>query len=218
MPGDRHPEAPRLSSAHPRHALDGPLRDGDSFAEVELVGVACAGLRVDGVECTDVVLREPDLSGAELRDCAFRDAVFENPNLATTTFRGGTLTRVVVEGGRLTGLGLAETELRDCLWRGGGADMAAFRHARLAHVTFEACSLREADFSGMRGEHVRFHDCDLRGASFSHAELASSELRRCRMDDIEGVEGLRGTSMQLEELLTLTPAFARALGVGLLPD
>jgi hypothetical protein len=38
------------------------------------------------------------------------------------------------------------------------------------------------------------------------------------MDDIEGVEGLRGTSMQLEELLTLTPAFARALGVGLLPD
>ena len=218
MPGDRHPEAPRLSSAHPRHALDGPLRDGDSFAEVELVGVACAGLRVDGVECTDVVLREPDLSGAELRDCAFRDAVFENPNLATATFRGGTLTRVVVEGGRLTGLGLAETELRDCLWRGGGADMAAFRHARLAHVTFEGCSLREADFSGMRGEHVRFHDCDLRGASFSHAELASSELRRCKMDDIEGVEGLRGTSMQLDELLTLTPAFARALGVGLLPD
>jgi uncharacterized protein YjbI with pentapeptide repeats len=216
VPADRHPEAPRLSRDPPVRVVDGPLRDGDSFAEVELTGVTCAG-RVDGVECADVVLRGPDMAGAELRDCAFRDAVLDNPNVATTTVRGGSLTRVVVVGGRLTGLQIAETELRDCLWRGCGADMATLRHARLAHVTFEGCSLREADFSGMRGEHVRFVDCDLRGASFAHAELAQSEIRRCRLDDIEGVEGLRGVSLELDELVGLAPAMAQALGIGLLP-
>ncbi|HET7171247.1 MAG TPA: pentapeptide repeat-containing protein [Gaiellales bacterium] len=215
MPADRHPEAPRLLRDLAARAVAGPLRDGDSFDEVELAGVACVG-RVDGVECSGVVLRDPDLSGAELRDCAFRDAVFDNPNLATTTVRGGSLTRVVVEGGRLTGLQLAEAELRDCLWRGCGADMATIRHAKLAHVTFESCSLREADFAGMRGEHVRFVDCDLRGAAFHHAELAHSEMRRCRLDDLEGIQGLRGVAMELDELVGLAPVMAHALGIGLL--
>lgn len=217
MAPDRHPEAPRLSDAHPTEALGGPLRDDDSFAEVELGGVAGAGLRVDGVECVDVVLRDPDLSGAELRDCIFRDAVFASPNLATATIRGGLLTRVLVDGGRLTGLQVVEADVRDCRWRDCGADMATFRHARLEHVTFEGCSMREADFSGMRGAHVRFVDCDLRGASFHHAELTDSELRRCRLDDVEGVEGLRGTALELDELLGLAPTMARALGIAVLP-
>lgn len=218
MPADRHPEEPRLSSEHPTRALDGPLRDGDSFAEAELAGVACAGLRVDGVECADVVLRDPDLSGAELRDCRFRDAVFARPNLATATFRGGSLTRVMVDGGRLIGLNVTETEIRDCVWRGCGADMASFRHAKLERATFQDCSLREADFMGLRGDSVRFHDCDLRGATFHHAHFTSSEFRRCTMDDIEGIEGLRGTAMELEQMLTLAPALARALGVSLIGE
>jgi uncharacterized protein YjbI with pentapeptide repeats len=125
---------------------------------------------------------------------------------------------VVVDGGRLTGFQVVEADLRDCVWRASGADMATFRHARLAHVTFEGCSMREADFSGMRGEHVRFLDCDLRGATFRDAELTGSELRRCRLDGIEGVEGLRGAALELEELVGLAPALARALGIGLLGE
>jgi hypothetical protein len=38
------------------------------------------------------------------------------------------------------------------------------------------------------------------------------------MDDVEGVENLRGTSMELEQMLTLAPALARALGVGLIAE
>jgi uncharacterized protein YjbI with pentapeptide repeats len=216
MPAERRPGAPRLSRTHPAQAVDGPLRDGDSFVEVELGGVVSAGLRVDGVEGADVVLREPDLSGAELRDWAFRDAVLANPNLATATFRGGSLVRVMIREGRLTGLQVVEAELRDCVWHGCGADMATFRHARLEHVAFEGCSLREADFSGMHGRHVRFLDCDLRGASFRHAELADSELRRCRLAGVEGVEGLRGAALELEELVGLAPVLAEALGIRLI--
>jgi uncharacterized protein YjbI with pentapeptide repeats len=163
-----------------------------------------------------VVFRDAGFSGSVLVDPAFRDTVFERANLANATFRGGSLTRVLVAGGRLTGLQVAETEIHDVVWRACGADMATFRHARLERVTFEDCVLREADFTGVRGEWVRFHDCDLRGAGFSHAELTRSEFRRCRMDDIEGIEGLRGTAMELEQMLALAPAMARALGVRLL--
>jgi uncharacterized protein YjbI with pentapeptide repeats len=195
-----------------------PIADGDSFGGAEILGATCVGVHVAAVEATDVVFRGPDFTGSVLADLAFRDTILENASLANTTFRGGSFTRVVIDGGRLTGVQLAETEVRDCLWRGCGADMAAFRHAKLAHVTFEDCSLREADFTGVRGESVRFHDCDLRGATFGHAQFTSSEFRRCRMDDIEGIQGLRGTSLELEQLVTLAPALARALGLGLIAD
>lgn len=92
----------------------------------------------------NVVLRDPDLAGADRADAAIRDTVVENPNLATAMLQPA---------------------------RGG-----LHGHAR-----------------GV----VRFHDCDLRGARFLHAAFANSAFRRCRMDDIGGVEGLRGTSMQL---------------------
>jgi uncharacterized protein YjbI with pentapeptide repeats len=216
MAAQRDPEAPRLSAGLTLRVLDAPIGDGDALSEAELSGVSCAGRHIDGLECIDAVLRDPDMSGTELRDCTFRDTAFRNPNLATARILGGSLTRVAFDGGRLTGLQVAEADVRDVVWRGCGADMATFRHARLLHVSFQDCSLREADFSGMRGEVVRFTGCDLRGASFRHAELAGCEVRRCRLDDIEGVEGLRGASLEVDQLIDLAPALARAMGIGVL--
>jgi len=218
MPADRHPDPPRLPSSLAVDAAPGPIEDGDELVARDVRGLAAADARLAAVQFTEVLLRDADFTGSVLVDAVVRDVVFEHAKLANTTFRGGALTRVLVEGGRLTGLQVAETEIRDCVWRACGADMASFRHARLERVTFEDCVLREADFTGLRGDWVRFHDCDLRGAGFGHAEFSRSELRRCRMDDVEGVEGLRGTSMELEQMLTLAPAMARALGVALIAE
>ena len=216
MPADRHPEAPRLPDVLPERVAGAAVDDGDTLTEVELTGAAWAGVRADGVECTEVVLAEPDVSGSELLGWTLRDAVLRDANLANATIRGGEWTRVLVDGGRLTGLQVAEAELRDVVWRGCGADMAAFRHTRLAHVTFADCNLREADFTGIRAEHVRFLDCDLRQAAFHHARFAASELRRCRLEGVEGVEGLRGAAVEMGQLLELAPTLAHALGIGLL--
>jgi uncharacterized protein YjbI with pentapeptide repeats len=218
MPADRHPEAPRLPSSLTAEPDRRRIEDGAELAHREIAGAAWADVQVAAVRATEVVFRDADLTGSLLVDPAFRDTVFEHPKLANATIRGGSLSRVLIDGGRLTGFHVAETEIRDAIWRACGADMATFRHARLERVTFEDCSLREADFMGVRGAVVRFHDCDLRGANFRHAELTRSEFRRCRMDDIEGIEGLRGTSMELEQMVSLAPALARALGVGLIAD
>ncbi len=218
MPAERHPEPPRLPSSPPNLPFRGSIDDGEELGPGVIASATCVDAHLAAVRFTEVVLRDVDFTGSVLVDAAFRDTVFENAKLANTTLRGGSLTRVLVDGGRLTGLQIAETEMRDCAWQGCGADMASFRHAKLERTTFQDCSLREADFMGLRGDWVRFHDCDLRGASFVHAQFTSSELLRCRMDDIEGVEGLRGTSMELEQMLTLAPALARALGVSLLDE
>jgi len=218
MPTERHPEPPRLPGSLSGLPFRGSIEDGEAFREGEIVAATCIDAHVAAVDFTEVMLRDPDFTGSVLTDAAFRDTVLDNAKLANATLRGGSLTRVLVDGGRLTGLQVAETEIEDCVWRGCGADMASFRHAKLGRTTFEDCSLREADFMGLRGDWVRFHDCDLRGAGFAHAQFTNSEFRRCRMDDVEGIEGLRGTAMELEQMLTLAPALARALGVSLVGE
>jgi uncharacterized protein YjbI with pentapeptide repeats len=134
-------------------------------------------------------------------------------NVAGVVIQGGSLARVEIVRSRLTGITLAEAEVSDAVCRECAADMALLRHASLQRVTFDACTLRGADLMGARCDLVRFRDCDLTGASFAHARFSSSEFLRCRMDDVEGVEGLRGTSMEIEQMLTLAPAFAAALGI-----
>ena len=143
--------------------------------------------------------------------------VVREANLANMVIRGGALSRIEIVRCRLTGLALAETDVGDVACRECAADLATFRHARLTRVTFESCTLRGADFMGARCDHVRFSDCDLTGASFAQAHFTGSEFVRCRMDDVEGVDGLRGTSMEVEQMLTLAPAFAAALGITKIP-
>ena len=216
MKAQRLPEAPNLPSSLVAQSVSG-LTDGEEFVQVELLGVNWYGVQATALRFDGVVVREADMSGSTFVDCAFRDAVFENCNLANMTVRGGSFTRVVIDRGRLTGLNVIETELSDTTMRNCGAEMATFRHATLDGVTLEGCILRQADFM-IRGDWVRFHDCDLTEASFRHARFTNSELQRCRMEAIEGIEGLRGTSMELEGMLALAPDFARALGIALVPQ
>ena len=151
-----------------------------------------------------------------LADPELTDAVLDEPNLANAVIRGGSLTRVLVSGGRLTGAQWAETRIHDTVWRNAAADLSAFRLSELVRVTFDSCNLREADFTGASCSWVRFHDCDLTGAVFSKARFANSELRRCRLEAVEGVAGLAGTSMEFDAVLGLAPQLADALGIHLL--
>ncbi|MDX6521371.1 MAG: hypothetical protein QOG02_1156 [Gaiellales bacterium] len=217
MKAERFPEAPNLPPSLAPKSVSG-LTDGEEIVQGEIGGASWTGVQATGLRFDGVVVRDADLSGSTFIDCSFRDSVLENCNLANTTFRGGSFTRVAVDRGRLTGLNVVETELSDTTFRNCGAEMATFRHAALECVTLDGCVLRQCEFMAVRGDWVRFHDCDLTEASFRHAQLTSSEFRRCRMEDLEGIEGLRGTSMELEGMLALAPAFARTLGIGLLQD
>lgn len=192
------------------------VRDEDTLATVEVRGGSWAGVHVSELRVYEAVLAGCDLSDAALTGPEFTDTIFLEPNLSNAVIRGGSLTRVLVDGGRLTGAQFAETRVRDTVWRNVSADLAALRLAELARMTFESCNLREADFTGAQCEWVRFHDCDLRGAVFSKARFTNSEFRRCRLEGIEGVGSLRGTSMALEAVLALAPALADELGIALL--
>ena len=201
MPIDRTPAEPDIPPELDRSPGDDrPARRGgaDGGRGADAAGgteLSVAGLRLDGWRSPGATWR-----GATFVDPSLRDVVMRDANLANMTFHGGLLWRARIDRGRLTGSAVTESELRDVTIHDASASMAGFRHATLTRVTFDGCILQQADFMGARAEDVRFHGCDLTGANFAHAELDGAEFRRCMMDEIEGVDGLRGAAMELEQV------------------
>jgi uncharacterized protein YjbI with pentapeptide repeats len=172
----------------------------------------------NGAAVHDVRAVDADLSGVRARGISLRDVELVRCTLANLEARTSRLVRAVVSESRLTGLGWFEGSVQDVVFRGCRIDLASFRFSQLERVTFEDCVLREADFEEVRCASVAFHGCDLTGASFANARFARSEFRRCTLDDLRGVEGLRGAAMEWSDILALAGAFAAALGVRLLDD
>jgi len=218
MPIDRTPAEPDIPAKLDEWPGNDRPADGAELSAAALRDARWAKLSVAGLRLDEVEIAGGDLAGARFVDPSFRDIVIRDANLANVTLHGGLLWRARIDRGRLTGFAVTEGELRDVTIHDATASMAGFRHATLTRVTFDGCILQQSDFMGARAEDVRFHGCDLTGASFAHAELAGAEFRRCVMDEVEGVEGLRGAEMDVEQVVALAPAMAAALGIRLLPD
>jgi len=153
-------------------------------------------------------------------------------------FDDGEAVGVTVTGARQPGVQFARTRLADvtlnrcdlsacdfseAVWhrvaltgcRGSSIELAG---AQLRHVTFSECGIAASLWNHARLEGVRFPDCDLRGADFSNARVEDTDLRRARLDGLQGVGSLRGATIGVDQLVTLAPAVAAALGLHVRPE
>ena len=159
-----------------------------------------------------------DHTGARCEELSLVDAELARCDLANLHALGARVTRIVLDDCRLTGIVINEGRLTDVVVRGCRADMASFAACGLERVTFEDCVLTDASFMEARLYGVRFHRCRLAGADFRQARMTTCELRHCILDDIIGVEGLRGAAMEWADIVGLAGTFADALGIAVLDD
>ncbi len=179
--------------------------------EAELDALEASGLSVIGARLERVGLRDARLPGLRMVD-----ALLTGCDLATVRARGASLVRCELRGCRLTGSSWSEARWTDVLVKGCRVDLAAFTASTLERVRFEDCLLTQSDFQEAACDSVRFHGCDLTEADLSGARFRRSELRRCTLDLLRGVDSMRGIGMQLDDLLAFAPVLADALGVRVL--
>jgi uncharacterized protein YjbI with pentapeptide repeats len=162
-----------------------------AFFDCDLDGLSLAGERIELrlVDCTATAL---DLANAELPGLELTCSTLRDSRLVGAAF-GGVFRDVVV---------------RDCV-----LDLASLRMCKLSRSEFHDCSLVEAGLYAADLESVLFEGCDLTAADLSGATFAASELRRCSMQDMRGIEALRGARIPLADLLPITPLLADALGI-----
>ncbi len=207
----RPPLPPRLredrqpSDAVPR--LDARV-EGASLGPLDLAGTVFELVDLSGCELSGTRLSSSSWLRCSLHDCRLTGCDVANVTLEQTGLR-----RVCIEGARLTGFTSGSTPHRDLTVGDCQAELSVWRQARLERAAFTGCRLGRSDWVGATLTEVTFTDCDLSGADLSQCRMRSVSFRGCRYDGIRGLDGLRGATVHVDDLLGLQTAMAAELGI-----
>ncbi len=171
-----------------------------------------------GISATEVTFDESriermNLNDAQLLKLSMLDTQVETSDLANMIIRGSSFIRSVFSGTRMTGVDWAESSISDVEFANCQMDLCSFRFVNLKRVKFSSCSLRNSDFQGAKLSSVAFDGCDFEGGDLSAETYTRTEFRRCHLENIKGVEKLRGTRMEWSTIVGLAGEFAVALGI-----
>lgn len=175
-------------------------------------GVLPAGA-ARGVTAETGVLEGVNLSDSIFDAGAFSDLILRHCDLANLRAKRASLTRVLIESGRLTGLSLNDSALFDVTFRNCRLDLSSFGLSNLTRVRFEDCHLAGISLFEAKCTSVGFYDCRMTECDFRGARLKDCEFRRCDLAGIEGIEALRGTAMEWTDIIDLAGTWAAALGI-----
>jgi uncharacterized protein YjbI with pentapeptide repeats len=182
--------------------------------QVELGDSDLSGARAPGVAIREARLHATRLAGAELADVELRGCDLANLRAGP---HGGWI-RVCATNCRMTGLTFTDGVLRDVSLHGCRIDLASFGGARLQRVTFEECDLSQTDFLEAELDGVRFTGCDMTATDLRGAKLHRCELRSNRLEELRGVERLRGAAMPWVDIVSGAGLWAQALGISALGE
>ncbi|MEU0869773.1 pentapeptide repeat-containing protein [Nocardia brasiliensis] len=158
---------------------------------------------------TSVAWHRGTLRHTRFADVWMRNVRWVGTELADTNWLDGE-----VVAGALSGVDFAGARLRRVRFEGCKFDSVNFRTAGLREVSFVECVLRDCDFGDAALHTVTFPGSTLESLVLHRATLTKVDLRGARSLDItEGLDALRGATIDNGQLMELAPAFARHLGV-----
>jgi uncharacterized protein YjbI with pentapeptide repeats len=189
------PVPPRLPTLRAARLPDDDIADevlltGLDYRGVDLSARAAALVDVEGCRFTD-----SSLAGSRLDKVTLLDVVLERCDLANTVLGHGSLTRVLLDGCRTTGLVASGLLLRNTTFRDCIVDLGVFRFATFETVEFVDCRLVGADFVSANIGAARFRRCDLTRVDLSQVSAKGALFVDCTWDGVRGVSNLAGATV-----------------------
>jgi len=158
-----------------------------------LTGLSGATWRARGLTLTDTRLERVDLLSLAAPAAGWRD--------------------VEVQASRIGSLELYDANLRRVSFVGCKLGYVNLRGADLADVAFTDCVVEDLDLMRATASRVALTRCRVGRLEVTEARLADVDLRGAQLADISGIEGLRGVTIGIEQLLDLAPVLAGRLGI-----
>ena len=177
--------------------------NGLSFAGLELRGAvfsecSLSGINLDKTDLTAARFLESTLENLyapvfRAAKTTFKDVEISNPRLGSADLHSGTWNSVRVDGGKIDFL-----DLRDC---------------SLTNVLFSNCIIGELDLEGARLNRVAFRDCRIDSLLLGGGTAVDADLRGSVFRSVGKIDGLKGFTVDEEQLMLLAPLFAAELGL-----
>jgi uncharacterized protein YjbI with pentapeptide repeats len=211
--------APRLSFSEPAAVIDGDVQtlephesregerfDGGDLTDVDLTGTSLMECILDGVTLTETGLRS-----ARFVDTRVTASFATSLVAARSTWR-----RVSLESPRWGSAELFDAAFESVHLRGGKIDFLNLRGAKLTDVLIEDAQITELDLGGVTGTRVAIRNCRIDTLDMTRATCVDVDLRDSSFSRVIGIEGMRGTILNEQQLLDFAPVLAALLGIQIL--
>jgi uncharacterized protein YjbI with pentapeptide repeats len=173
--------------------LSGRDLTGSSFAECSFESVSFDGTQLRGSRFTEVQVIDSFAPSLLAARTTWRDAVIENPRWGSAELFEADLTTVHIRGGKIDYLNL--------------------RTARLTDVRIENCTITDLDLAGVRGTRIALVDCRIETLDVTRATLVDVDLRSTTLEVVNGLNGLKGATIDDYQLSLFAPLLASHLGI-----
>lgn len=182
--------------------------EGELLASADLSGADLAAMTFLECELSALTLTEAQMRGTRFVDSliaasfapvllaartTWRNCRIENPRWGSAELFGATFDSVHVRGGKI--------------------DFLNLRGSSLTNVLIEDCTITELDLGGFRGRRVSLVNCRVDTLDATRASCADVDLRTSEFGRINGIDGLKGATIDELQLSLFAPALAGHLGI-----
>ncbi|MET4704108.1 uncharacterized protein YjbI with pentapeptide repeats [Frigoribacterium sp. UYMn621] len=209
-------KAPRMPflSLPPLDETDGTLltrsdeRDREHYGESDLTGYDLTASLFTECDFSAVTLDDAQLRGARFVECRLSDSFAPSLLAARTTWR-----EVVIVDPRWGSAELFEANITSLHLRGGKIDYLNLRTSTITDLLIEDCTITDLDLGGCRGTRIALRNCRVETLDVTRATLADVDLRSTSLATVNGLEGLRGVTIDDYQLSLFAPLLASHLGL-----
>ena len=212
------PLAPRLrpitpGALHPVDAAEAASGD-DDLDDVEVAGLNLDRMtwtgrrRLGSSRVSDLVVRDWQARAASLVD-----SVVEGADVTTLSAAESGWWNVEVTQSRIGSAELYDAVLRNVHFVRCKLGYLNLRGANLTDVAFTDCVISDLDLLRATATRVSFPGSRISRLELSGSRLEDVDLRGADLADIGTLEGLRGATITLDQLLEIAPALAESLGI-----
>ncbi|THJ67959.1 pentapeptide repeat-containing protein [Arthrobacter echini] len=209
-------QAPRLSLQPPQnvavimepHLLDGDNREGEHYERLALDGQELAGITLQECVLEGVSMNDTELRGARFIECAFEDLFAPVLRASRSSWR-----ETFLHSTRWGSAELYDSRFDRVHLDGGKLDYVNLRSSRVTDVLLTGCIIGELDLTGAKATRVALRDCTVGTLTLDGAQLADVDLRTSSFRSINGLDGLRGATVDEYQLQVLAPYLAERMGL-----
>ncbi len=189
------------------------LYTDDKLRGLHIENAAIVNLRLKAMAIEESLIQKTDFSQTHIEKFETKDSRFKDCDMTATSFANSSWHVVEVIGTRCSGIQLQTSKLKNVLFKGCKLELVNFRFSTLENVIFEDCMINDLDFYNATLKNVTFSGSSIEDISFAGAHLKNVDLSDAQIMSVKNTTGLKGATINYEQLMFLAPYFAQEMGL-----
>ena len=177
------------------------------------ISESLVGLTTKNVSLSNSLVTKTDFSTAVMFGFDIHNCQIVGSNFTGSKFEESNWRTVHISDSRCSGLQVQNSMFKNVTFAGSKLDLVNFRFVKMENVIFDNCILDDADFYGATLKNIDFVNCRITKINFGAAKIKNVDLSESTIEELQGVNSIRGITISYDQLIQLAPYFAAEAGI-----